>query len=199
MRVFTDKRIFLYTQTLCMQVMYGIPVTQTRLLKRFSDLFEIKYTDLFILLHFIEHIPSFSIAKNLQFTVFEVSCSSSYKLCRHGNIDFAELFRSLQSSIQSQYWCKFKFLIDHGIGETVVNPCDPSTDSIHLLKSSSAYLKTKTMRSPKTTARLTQRNIFQDSFGWPNIVLKYITLCQLCSSLWTSHRLFSKFGWLDLL
>ena len=23
----------------------------------------------------------------------------------------------------------------------------------------------------------------------PNIVLKYITLCQLCSSLWTSHRL----------
>ena len=27
-----------------------------------------------------------------------------------------------------------------------------------------------------------------------NIVLKYITLCQPCSSLWTSHRLFFKFG-----
>ena len=30
-----------------------------------------------------------------------------------------------------------------------------------------------------------------------NIVLKYITLCQLCSSLWTSHRLLSVYCFLE--
>ena len=31
-----------------------------------------------------------------------------------------------------------------------------------------------------------------------NIVLKYITLCQLCSSLWTSHRLDFEQEWVGL-
>ena len=68
------------------------------------------------------------------------------------------------------------------------------------------------MRSPKTPAKLKQRNIFEKQyFGWPNqpssdldvegwygqpkYCFSNITLSvQPCGNLWTSHRQFFKFG-----
>ena len=90
MRVFTNKRIFLYTQTLCMQVMYGIPVTQTRLSKSFSDLFEIKYTDLFILLHFItrDALKGHTVSKNGSIS-FYTECPQGMTCLGFGRVSFS--------------------------------------------------------------------------------------------------------------